>query len=121
MAGNMPLVYSAAAHTGEIVQSHLEPKSCLDTLRLLCKGKADYDKRLCAGYSGASKNGRDMRHASALLEQAIDSIVRRSEQSVADSCFSDSMSSFLDVGIQGLDDFELICFLVVRPRSDETR
>ena len=34
-----------------------------------------------------------------------------------DSFFSGGTTSFLENDVAGLDDFELVCFLVVRPRA----
>ena len=54
-----------------------------------------------------------MRWASGLLGDAIASIVDAKEQSDIESFFSAGVSSFLENDVSGLDDFELICFLVV--------
>lgn len=102
---------------GEILHGHLEPKACLDLMRSLCKGKDEYDPKLCAAYNKATRNGKDMRHASKLLEAAVGGIIRQDEQSAVDSLFGDGLSTFLDPGVQGLDDFELVCFLVVQSRE----
>ena len=99
---------------GEILHGHLEPKACLDLMRSLCKGKIEHDPKLCAAYNKATRNGRDMRHASALLEEAVGGIIRQDERSAVDSLFGNGLSTFLDPGVQGLDDFELVCFLVVQ-------
>lgn len=50
---------------------------------------------------------------SGLLVDAIASIVESKAQSDVDSFFGTGVSSFLENDINGLDDFELICFLVV--------
>ena len=55
-----------------------------------------------------------MSKLSKLLEQAIASIIEVKEASDIDSFLSGNQMSFLDSDIKGLDDFELICFLVIR-------
>lgn len=102
---------------GEILHGHLEPKACLDLMRSLCKGKDEYDPKLCAAYNKATRNGKDMSHASKLLEAAVGGIIRQDEQSAVDSLFGDGLSTFLDPGVQGLDDFELVCFLVIQGKE----
>ena len=102
---------------GEILHGHLEPKACLDLMRSLCKGKDEHDPKLCAAYNKATRNGKDMRHASKLLEAAVGGIIRQDEESAVDSLFGNGLSTFLDPGVQGLDDFELVCFLVVQSRE----
>lgn len=54
-----------------------------------------------------------MRQYSALLGEAINSIISVKEESDIDSLFSDGGTSALENKISGLNDFELICFLVV--------
>lgn len=98
---------------GEIVCHHLQPKELLDKLRLACKGKSLPDKELCAYFNKKTKDGRDMKQYSALLSQAINSIIAVKEESDVDSLFSDGGTSALENEISGLNDFELICFLVV--------
>ena len=56
-----------------------------------------------------------MRAESALLQDAISSIVEEKQESDLDSFFADGTTSFLEGDVEGLDDFELVCFLVVRP------
>lgn len=102
---------------GEILHGHLEPKACLDLMRSLCKGKDEHDPKLCAAYNKATRNGKDMRRASKLLEAAVGGIIRQDERSAVDSLFGDGLSTFLDPGVQGLDDFELVCFLVIQGKE----
>ena len=51
---------------------------------------------------------------SELLSEAIRSILDAKEESDIDSLFSAGGTSALMSDISGLDDFELICFLVVK-------
>lgn len=102
---------------GEVLHGYLDPKDSLDVMRRLCRGKSEPDTALCHAYNKATKNGRDMRAASGLLRAAIESIVEEKAEADLDSFFSGGTTSFLENDVAGLDDFELICFLVVRPRG----
>ena len=55
-----------------------------------------------------------MAEMSELLSEAINSIIDVKEESDIDSLFSAGGTSALMSSISGLDDFELICFLVVK-------
>ena len=99
---------------GEVICDHLHPKKLLDTLRLLCKDKKEYDRNLCALLSKETSDGRHMEHYSDLLQKTIDSMVRIKEESDIDSLFSLGETTALTNEIKGLDDFELITFLVIR-------
>ena len=51
---------------------------------------------------------------SNLLASAVSSIVETDRESVVDSFFGDGVSAMGEREVKGLDDFELLCFLVVR-------
>ena len=99
---------------GEVVCDHLHPKQLLDVMRHVCKGKLEYDRTLCAALNKETKDGCDMRKYSDLLHDAIDSIVSVKEESDIDSLFSVGETTALRGEIKGLDDFELITFLIIR-------
>ena len=112
-----PLYLIYIAEDGGVVHGYLEPKETLDAMRRLCRGKAEPDAALCREYNRATKNGRDMRAASRLLRCAIESVVEQKAEADIDSFFTGGTTEFLENDVAGLDDFELICFLVVRPRG----
>lgn len=102
------------SNEGKVICDHLSPKDMLDKMRYLCKGKKEPIADLCRRFNKDTKDGRDMRELSRLLGQAITSIIEVKEESDIDSFLSGGQVSFLDDEIKGLDDFELICFLVVK-------
>ena len=99
---------------GDIVCDYLNPKKLLDTVRLLCRGKKEPELSLCRKFNEETNDGRNMEEVSSLLNDAINSIIDVKEESDIDSLFSAGGTSALMSEISGLDDFELICFLVVK-------
>ena len=99
---------------GEVVCDYLNPKKLLDTVRLLCRGKSEPVLELCGKFNKETDDGRNMKEVSQLLSDAINSIIDVKEESDIDSLFSAGGTSALMSEINGLDDFELICFLVVK-------
>lgn len=99
---------------GDIVCDYLNPKKLLDTVRLLCRGKSEPILTLCEKFNKETDDGRNMEEASLLLSDAVNSIIDVKEESDIDSLFSTGGTSALMSEINGLDDFELICFLVVK-------
>ena len=99
---------------GEIICDYLNPKKMLDDIRLLCRGKDAPIKDLCRQFNEETDDGRDMSEMSELLSEAINSIIDCKEESDIDSLFSAGGTSALMSEISGLNDFELICFLVVK-------
>lgn len=100
--------------TGEVRCDHLHPKQLLDLMRLTCKGKNVYDKNLTRQFNRETRDGRRMDKYSDLLGKAIAGIVDVKQQSDIESLFSFGETTALTGDIHGLDDFELICFLVIR-------
>ena len=92
----------------------LELEELLDRLRLLCKGKTEPDQSLCQQFNQATDDGKNMSAYSELLSEAINSILDAKEESDIDSLFKLGGTTALLSSISGLDDFELICFLVVQ-------
>lgn len=102
------------SHTGTVICDHLSPKKLLDKMRYACKDKTEPDRALCKQFNKETRDGKNMRHYSDLLQSAIKSIITVKEESDIDSLFSVDETSALTYNIKGLDDFELICFLVIK-------
>jgi len=98
---------------GEVICNHLEPKKTLDLLRLVCKGKTEPEPDLCRQFNAVTNDGRKMTKYSDLLQETITSIISVNEDSDLDSLFKAGGTTALRTTITGLDDFELICFVVV--------
>jgi hypothetical protein len=99
---------------GEVICDHLSPKELLDKFRSLCKGINTPVMDVCREFNIETKDGRDMQSISTLLTDAITSIIEVKEENDIDSLFNIGGTSALNNKISGLDDFEMICFLVVR-------
>ena len=55
-----------------------------------------------------------MKRYNELLQQAVATIVEKKQESDLESLFSFGRTSALRGDVTGLDDFELICFLVIK-------
>lgn len=102
------------SNEGKVICDHLSPKQMLDKMRFLCKGKTEPIPELYRQFNKETRDGRNMSALSKLLGDAISSIIEVKEESDIDSFLGGGQISFLTNEIKGLDDFELICFLVVR-------
>jgi hypothetical protein len=106
------LVY--ISNDGEVVANHTEVKHLLDQARKACKGHDDPIVEAYTAFNKQTLDGKDMVRYSELLDDAILSMIDTQEQSDIDSLFSGGSTSALTTQIEGLDDFELISFLVVQ-------
>lgn len=99
---------------GDIICDYLNPKQLLDDIRLLCRGKQEPIVELCQKFNEETNDGKDMQELSNLLRETIHSIIDTKEESDIDSLFTAGGTSALISVVSGLDDFELISFLVVK-------
>ena len=102
---------------GEIVADHTEVKRLLDMIRSSCKGKVEPIRDLCQRFNELTQDGRNMQHHSELLSQAIRSMIDVKDENDIDSLFGGGRTTALTTTIKGLDDFELIAFLVIEGRD----
>ncbi len=99
---------------GQVLINHLAPKELLDNFRSLCRGKSHPQATLCKEFNKETRNGFKMDHYSKLLGDAINSIISVKDQSDLDSFLDGSQAELFTKEITGLEDFELIDFLVIR-------
>jgi Superfamily II DNA/RNA helicases, SNF2 family len=102
---------------GTLLIDHMQPKKILDLLRTSCKPHSQALPEVYKGFNAETNDGRNMKAYSELLDKAIHSIISIKEKNDIDSLFEGEHTTALVDGISGLDDFELIAFLVVRNAS----
>ena len=106
------LIYMA--DDGQVIANHTAVKSLLDLVRASCKGQAEPIQTVCRLFNQQTDEGRDMKVCSNLLSAAIRSMIDVKEEKDLDSLFSGGKTTALVNTIAGLDDFELVAFLVVQ-------
>lgn len=103
----------------EIVTDHTRVKHLLDLVRSCCKGMDTPIHNVCSSFNKETDDGRGMTRYSELLSKAISSMIEVKEDKEVDGLFEDTSHSAKAEGFDGLDDFELISFIVVRESEDE--
>jgi hypothetical protein len=106
------LVYISRA--GEVISDHSEVKRLLDLARSCCKGQSVPIADVCRMFNEETADGRKMQAYSDLLGKTIRSMIEVKEEKDLDSLFSGGKTTALVNTIVGLDDFELITFLVIQ-------
>ena len=98
---------------GTIKSNHLNVKNTLDILRVLTRGKSTPIKEAYNKFNDITDDGRNMSKYSGLLNETIKSIIDVKEDSDIDSLFRKGGTTMLQNDIKGLEDFELISFIVI--------
>ena len=99
---------------GEVKYNHLDVKSILDALRATSKGRTEPLADLCRSFNKETKDGAKMGKYNALLDDAVASIVEVKEENDLKSLFKVGSKVLFQQSIDGIDDFELISFVVIR-------
>lgn len=99
---------------GNVVRDYLNPKKLLDDIRLLSRDEAEPIKEVYELFNKETKDGKKMNKVSDLLNKSISSIIDVKDESDLESFLSGGQVSFVDNKIKGIENFELVCFLVVR-------
>jgi hypothetical protein len=99
---------------GDISSNHLNVKNTLDILRGIAKGRTEPITELYELFNTETKDGQEMNSYSSLLEKAIASIISVKDETYIDSFFSPGGTIDFSGNVKGLEDFDLITFLVIR-------
>jgi superfamily II DNA or RNA helicase len=104
---------------GEVLLPFVQAKQALDRLKGLCIGRDTPDAGACASFDKLTKDGKDMSAAQDLLGKAIASIVGKKEERAVASLFTPGGTHAMKGEFRGIDDFEVVAFLVVLPEAGQ--
>ena len=99
---------------GEVVHNHTDVKAILDKIRKTCKLHDEPIAELCRAFNKETKDGYKMDKYSRLLDRSIESIINVKAANDLDTLFNLGSDVLFNGTIKGLDDFELITFVVIK-------
>ncbi len=103
---------------GGVLLPYTQAKHALDRFKRLCVGRELPDAVAVARYGKQTRQGADMRHAQSLLAAAVSSVVGKSAERAVASLFDPDGTHALKGEFAGMNDFEVLAYLVVLPGSD---
>lgn len=98
---------------GQVLSNHLSVKNTLDLLRYISKDKKEPLKEAYNKFNDDTNDGSNMSKYSELLNKSIESIISVKEETDIESLFRRGGTTMLQNDIKGLEDFELIAFVVI--------
>lgn len=99
---------------GAIRYNYLHIKKLLDFYKKLCSDTKEVLHDLAQVFNEETDNGRNMKKYSGLLELAIENIIGKKEEMGVASLFSKGGTNIQKSLFSGLEEFELITFLVIK-------
>jgi len=106
------LVYVTDA--GAIKYNFVQAKKILDILKKQGLGWHHPDPKAVARFHQDTHNAKDMSQYRSLLEVAINSIIGKAEEKGVESLFSRGGTVLTKDSFKGIEDFEVVSYLLIR-------
>lgn len=98
----------------EVKFSYIKSKKVLDYYKKLCLGKKEVLVDLVNEFNYDTNDGKDMSQYSELLVETIEDILGKKQETGVKSLFKKGGTAIVKKDIDGLEEFELITFLIIR-------
>jgi len=98
----------------EVRFSFIHSKKILDYYKKLCSGCNEICRELVDEFNTETQNGLSMKRYSNLLETSIQNLVGKKQEIGVASLFSKGGTTMLKELYEGIEDFELVTFLVMK-------
>jgi len=115
-----PLAPHYVVHVGDdgtVLLPFTQVKQLLDRIKRLTIGRDLPDAGACDRFDKATRSGKDMSAAQDLLATAVASVVGKKEERAIASLFTPGGTHAMKGEFQGINDFEVVAFLVVLPEN----
>jgi SNF2 family DNA or RNA helicase len=111
-----PLAPHYLVHVGDdgaVLLPFTQAKTVLDRLKRVSIGRDLPDEEACVRFDRTTKEGEDMTHARRLLSAAVASVIGKKEERAVASLFSPGGTHAMKGEFAGINDFEVVAFLVI--------
>lgn len=108
-----PYYLTYVSDDGHVALTFTQSKKVLDILKKHGHSKRFVDTEAVSRMNAKTKKGHDMSHYRALLEAAVASVVGKSEEKGVESLFSRGGTNLTKDSFQGMEDFEVVSYMVV--------
>jgi hypothetical protein len=105
------LVY--VSDDGETRLNFTNARKILDLLKKLTLGRSYPEPHAVATFNARTRNGADMSHYQGLLAKAVAAVTGKAEERGVESLFQRGGTVLTNDSFRGIDDFEVIAYLVI--------
>ncbi|HCT64741.1 MAG TPA: helicase [Lachnospiraceae bacterium] len=109
-----PYYMAYVTDDGEVKLNFVHAKKVLDIYKKLCKGQKEVLQDVVAEFNEQTDEGRKMDEYTNLLQQAIENLIGKKQEVGVTSLFSKGGGIINKQNFNGIEDFELITFLVIK-------
>ncbi len=98
----------------QVKYNYINSKKVLDYYQKLCVGKKEVLHELVKDFNMETNDGKDMEKYSSLLVETIENILGKKQEAGVKSLFSKGGTAVIKQDINGLEEFELVTFLIIK-------
>ena len=102
---------------GETRLNFTNARKILDLFKKLTLGRSHPDPHAVAAFNAATRDGADMSHYQGLLGKAVAAVTGKAEERGVESLFQRGGTVLTNDSFRGIDDFEVIAYLVILDRE----
>jgi len=99
--------------SGEVLLNYTQAKRILDLLKKLTIGCIEPDQTATRAFNARTHDGTDMAHYQSLLARAVGAITGKAEERGVESLFHRGGTTLSGSTFQGIDDFEVVAYLIL--------
>jgi hypothetical protein len=103
---------------GAVLIPFTRAKPLLDRLKKHCRGRDFPEENACSQFNALTRDGENMSLYQKMLASAVASIVGKKEERAVASLFSPGGTHANRGEFHGMNDFEVVAFLVILPQED---
>lgn len=108
------------SESGETLLNYTQAKKALDLLRKAAGAGLDLDTGAVAKFNASTRNGKDMSKYQTLLSKAVETITGKAEEHGIGSLFTRGGTAISKDTFQGIDDFEVVGYLIILDNMEVT-
>ena len=101
------------SESGEVQMNFTQAKKILDLFKKLSLGRSQPNEHAVAQFNTATRDGADMSKYQALLAKAVAAITGKAEEKGVESLFQRGGTVLSKDSFQGIDDFEVVSYLII--------
>lgn len=113
-----PYYIAYISEGGDVQVSYVHTKKLLDSFKKLCSGKNEVLKDLTSSFNQETDDGRNMSVYSDLLERTIQDLIGKKNEAGVASLFSRGGTTMDKNHFDGIEDFEIVTFLIIKERQN---
>ena len=107
------------SESGEVQMNFTQAKKVLDILKKLSLGRSQPDEGAVSRFKLSTRDATDMSKYQSLLAKAVTAITGKAEEKGVESLFQRGGTVLSKDSFQGIDDFEVISYLIILGEATE--